>query len=66
MTVGLVVASRLSPPPLVHTRRPGNPPISGTHARSTTCTRPLIKPASSQAPARGAIFLSPPTDGEGR
>ena len=26
----LVVASRLSPPPLVHTRRSGKPPISGT------------------------------------
>ena len=52
--VRLVVASRLSPPRLVHTRRSGKPPISRTPARSTTCARAIIRPASSQAPARGA------------
>lgn len=50
----LVAASRLSPPPPVHTRRSANPPISRTPARSTTYTRALIRCASSQAPARGA------------
>jgi hypothetical protein len=51
----LVVASRLSPPPPVHTRRSAKPPISQTPARSTTCARALIRPASSQAPARSFI-----------
>ena len=51
----LVAASRLSPPPPVHTRRSARPPISPTPARSTTCARGLIRPASSQRPTRGAF-----------
>ena len=53
----LVAASRLSPPPLVHTRSSGKPPDSRDPCETQHLRPPpLIRPASSQAPARGAIL----------